>query len=179
MADAALMKLVAQTIVIWRQCWNPQICINIPFDGRKCIGATICVSIIEDNGTFYIEGSIDGASARYALANACIPVYSVGIASLEICVTNLTIANGDLKSLTLSVKACIGGKIGGINLQQCWDLFNQTINFHSLTADEAMAMIGVTVEPNQKASSWSTQKFMTYSVPTLETPRDESGCQCE
>src|ERR1700742_2670304 len=123
MADAALMKLVAQTIVIWRQCWNPQICINIPFDGQKCIGATVCVSIIEDSGTFYIEdsgtfyieGSIDGATARYALANACIPAYSVGIASLEICVTNLTIANGSLQSLTLSVKACIGGKIGGIN----------------------------------------------------------------
>jgi hypothetical protein len=177
MADAK-MKLISQYITIWQQCWTPQICVNIPFDGRKCIGATICVAIIEDDGTFYIEGSINGATAKYALANACIPVYSVGIASLEICVTNLDISNNNLNSLTLSVKACIGGSIAGINLQQCWDLFNQTIKFHSLHSGDVVEIIGLDVEASAlKDASWN-KKFVTHSIPMLEAADDKCKCQC-
>jgi hypothetical protein len=174
---AELMKLVAQSTVIWQQCWSPQVCVKIPFDGTKCVGATICVGIIEDNGTFYLEGSIDGHSARYALTNACIPAFSVGIASLEICVTNLTIANGSLQSLTLAVKACIGTSIGPIHVSKCWDLYNQTITFHTLTAEQAMGMIGVTTGLGAEASSWSNRKFVTYETASLSIPA-ESKCQC-
>ncbi len=174
---ATTMKLVGTSITIWQQCWTPQICINIPFDGRKCLSAKICVAIIEENGTFYIQASIDSASAKYALANACIPVYSIGIASLEVCVTNLDISNGNLNSLTLSVKGCIGGTIAGIHLQQCWDLFNQTIKFHSFTSDDVVGILGLTVDGGTlKGPPWSGQKFVSYSTATLET--DECECKC-
>jgi hypothetical protein len=178
MANVQTMKLVSQYTTIWQQCWHPEICINIPFDGRKCLGADVCVAIVEENGTFYIEGSINGNTAKYALINACIPVYSVGIASLEICVTNLDISNGRLNSLTLSVKGCIGGSIAGIHLQQCWDLYNQTIKFHSFTAGEIVQIVGLDVDRGElQGPSWNT-KFVTSSVATLDTDRSHCKCKC-
>lgn len=172
-----MMKLVSNYTTIWQQCWKPQVCINIPFDHQKCLSATICVAIIEENGTFYIQGSIDGASAKYALANACIPVYSVGIASLEVCVTNLDISNGQLISLTLSVKACIGGTIAGIPIQHCWDLYNQTIKFHTFTSDEVIKIVGLDIDSNGlRGPEWAAQKFVTYSTASLENA--EAKCQC-
>ena len=44
------LKLVSRYIKYWEQCWDPQVCANIPFVGNKCVGAHICVRIIEDNG---------------------------------------------------------------------------------------------------------------------------------
>jgi hypothetical protein len=176
MANVQTMKLVSQYTTIWRQCWHPEICINIPFDGRKCLGADVCVAIVEDGGTFYIEGSINGNTARYALTAACIPVYSVGIASLEVCVTNLDVSNGNLNSLTLSVKGCIGGSIAGIHLQQCWDLFNQTIKFHSFTADEIVKIAGLDVDRALlNGPSWD-RKFVTSATAVLDA--DFSHCKC-
>jgi hypothetical protein len=174
----AQMRLVSNYTVIWQQCWTPQICINIPFDSKKCIGATVCVGIIEDGGTFYIEGSINGATARYALADACIPVYTIGIASLEICVTNLNISKGNLNSLTLSVKACIGGSIAGINLQQCWDLYNQTIKFHTFASQDVINIVGLDVEREGLAApEWSGRKFVTHGTPVLVTQTDKCSCE--
>lgn len=177
MANVATMALVSKYTTLWQQCWKPQICAHIPFDGDKCLSANICVAIIEDNGTFYIEGSINGATAKYALADACIPVYNVGVASLKICVTNLNIANGILRSLTLSVEVCIGGSIGPINLSHCWDLFNQTINFHSFTSDEIIEIIGLDVSAqDRQGEGWKDQKMITSSVITLNSV--DGNCNC-
>ncbi|MGA2691451.1 MAG: hypothetical protein ABSF76_03715 [Opitutaceae bacterium] len=130
------LKLVSRYIKYWEQCWDPQVCANIPFVGNKCVGAHICVRIIEDNGTFYLEGEVNGQTARYALADSCIPAFSVGIATLEICVANINIVGGALRGLDLVVKACLGADIGPIHVGQCWDLYDQHIPFTLLSAAE-------------------------------------------
>src|SRR5580698_7991158 len=122
MATKATMAVVGRYIKIWEQCRDPKACVHIPFNGDKCLGAHVCVRIVEDSGSFYIEAEIDGHSVRYALADACIPTLSVGIATLEVCVTDLDVSSGTLNSLTLTVKGCVGGDIGGIHIGNCWDL---------------------------------------------------------
>jgi hypothetical protein len=177
MAEIKTMKLVSQSITIWQQCWTPQVCINVPFDHKKCLSATVCVAITEEGGTFYIQASIDGATAKYALADACIPVYSVGIASLEVCVTNLDISNGNLNALTLSVKACIGGTIAGIHLQQCWDLYNQTIKFHSFSSADVVEILGLSDDNLRGQPGWADRKFISYSTAELDST-DVCKCEC-
>src|SRR5665213_1223877 len=143
MADTEQLALTSRYTKLWEQCWDPKVCAHIPFDGDKCIGAHICVRLVEDNGVLYLEGEINGNTARYALANGCIPAYSVGFAHLDICVTKLDTQGGTLRALTLSVKVCVSVDIGPIHLGQCWDLFNQEIRFHNIAPAEIAGFIGV------------------------------------
>jgi hypothetical protein len=119
--------------IIWERCFDAEECVKIPFDGRKCLGIHACVRIIEEGGVFFAELQVFGSRIRYALANVCYPVYSVGVASLEVCTTNINAPNGNLESLDITVKGCVGGNVGPVNIQKCWSLLNQTIHFFNLT----------------------------------------------
>ncbi|MBF0033202.1 hypothetical protein [Citrobacter freundii] len=164
------MNQVATYTKYWEQCWDPKVCIDIPFDGTQCIGAHICVRIIEDSGTFFIEAEINGSAVRYALADACIPALSVGIVSLEICVTGLNIVDNSLKSLHLEVKGCLGADIGPIHLGKCWTLYGQDIIFNILTEAQVYSMSGVVLNKSNQTG----HKFIVSSVSSLTNSR----CTC-
>jgi hypothetical protein len=150
------MQFVGKYTKYWEKCWDPQACVHIPFDGDKCIGAHACVRIIEDGGTFFIEAELNGNTVRYALADACIPALSIGIATLEVCVTNLNVQNNQLKSLRLQVKGCVGADIGPIHIGQCWDLFGQDIVFSHLSGSQLFGLLGVDGEAHSSATVGQT-----------------------
>jgi hypothetical protein len=164
------LKLVNRYVKYWEQCWDPRICADIPFDGTKCIGFHACVRIIEDKGSFYIEAEVNGQAARYEIANACIPTFSVGIGHLDVCLSNVTIVDGQLKSIDLTVKACVGGDIGPIHLGQCWDLFNQHIQFSVITAADIEGISG---------ARGIDKAFKFVVTPRASSPSSgESHCRC-
>lgn len=172
---AALMNLVSRHTKYWEQCWNPKVCVPIPFDGEQCVGASICVRIVEDGGAFYLEAELNGSAIRYELANACIPAFSIGIATLEACVTNLDIQNGQLKGLHLTVKLCIGADIGPIHVGKCWDLFGQDIVFSHLSAKDVSDILRVKVD--HRSAEWAGRTFVVSNVAKDSTSRD-SACRC-
>jgi hypothetical protein len=130
-------KLIGTDRVIWEKCFSQQECVKIPFDGTKCVGISACVRIIEDSGSYSIELQIFGQRIRYSLANICYPVYSIGIATLEVCTSNLSIISGKIVSVTIVVKGCVHAKIGPIDINKCWDLFNQPVNFFNISEGKA------------------------------------------
>jgi hypothetical protein len=168
---AASMKLTGRYVKIWEQCWDPKACVHIPFNGDKCIGFHACVRIVEDGGTLYLEAEVNGQTFRYALANACIPALSIGIATLEVCVTDLEVSGGSLKSLTLSVKGCVGGDIAGIHIGHCWDLYNQKIVFATISGAQAAALIEADAT---KAGDWGS----TYYSHVTDASGSASKCEC-
>ena len=119
---------ISQERIIWEKCFREEICVKIPFDGKKCLKAEACIRILESGGRFYIELQLFGGKVRYELANACFPAYTIGIARLEVC------ANVGKDSVCLGAKLCIGGKIDGIDLGKCWKIYEGCIKFIS-TAD--------------------------------------------
>lgn len=134
---------ISQERVIWEKCFREEICVKIPFDGRKCLKAEACIRILESGGRFYIELQLFGGKVRYELANACFPAYTIGIARLEVC------ANVGKDSVCLGAKLCIGGKIDGIDLGKCWKIYEGCIKFIS-TAD-LMASDGKSVRLDDAA----------------------------
>lgn len=169
MATTRQMKLVSTSHTYWEKCWDPQICAHIPFDHDKCLRAHICVRIIEDSGSFYLEVEIEGHRARYGLTNACIPTFAVGIAHLDVCAANVQVNNGVLQSLELIVKACIGGDIGPIHLEKCWDLFNETIKFTTLSASDLEVL----------SSCRASDKATTYIAYGNDSTIESQSCCCK
>jgi hypothetical protein len=173
MANTQALALTAQYIKLWEQCWDPKVCVHVPFDSDACVGAHVCVRLVEDNGGLFIEGEINGHTARYGLANGCIPAFAVGPATLDVCVTQLDVQGGALRGLTLTVKLCVDANIGPIHLGHCWDLFSQEIKFSHLTAGQLQTHLGLaSVDP--KAAAWNN-KFVSHSVATLG---QDALCPC-
>lgn len=84
--------------VIWQQCWN----INV-------FGKTfrLCLRIILDGSTFYLEIEAAGKTVRIALTNTCVTVFTLfGLIDIEVCLSDIQISGGHLKSLCIEVKAC-------------------------------------------------------------------------
>lgn len=117
------VKETLRDAVIWEQCFKEEICVNIPFDGKKCLKAEACIRILENNGEYFIELQVFGNKVRYKLASTCFPVYTIGIASLQVC------ASVKETEICLVVKLCIGGKIDGIDLEKCWKVYEGCIAF--------------------------------------------------
>ncbi|MCV6546115.1 MAG: hypothetical protein OIF56_02340 [Cohaesibacter sp.] len=112
--------------VIWQKCFDKKVCVNLPIVGKKCIGASACIRIIESDKNFFIELQIGSEKIRYKLASTCLPAYTIGIASLTVC------ANVGANKVCLSVKFCIGTRIAGIKVGHCWNLYQGCINFFRL-----------------------------------------------
>jgi hypothetical protein len=128
--------------IIWQQCWDPKACVHNPFGNDWCLGFHACVRVVDDGGTYFLELEVNGNVARVQLANACYPVYSIGIATLEVCVDGLQVVGNQLKSIHLIVKACVGGDVGPVHIGQCWTLYDGVIQFLELRG-EAQKMSGV------------------------------------
>src|SRR4051812_39897899 len=105
----ASASVVTRT-VIWGACWDPGFCVHIPWPWNKdvCAKAHVCVRIVEDAGHYFIELELNGSKRQYDLVNACVPAFTIGPASLEVCVGNLVVQGGKIKSVDLTVKVCLG-----------------------------------------------------------------------
>lgn len=131
-------ELVSQSSVIFEKCWEERLCIRIPGDGRRCTDSVrACVRLISEAGSYYAELELLGERVRYRLASICYPVYSIGIAKLEVCTTDIKIEGSQIKSFKLVVKLCIG-KWG---VEKCWTLFDQAVVFSLLAeADDTLLL---------------------------------------
>lgn len=134
--EAALLRQV-----IWQQCWDQKACIHNPWGADWCLGIHACVRIVDESGTYFLELEVNGGVVHYQLANACFPVFTYGVASLQVCVDNLQVVNNQLKSLHLIVKGCVGGHVGPVDIGHCWDLFNSVITFF-MVDDKIQKMYG-------------------------------------
>jgi hypothetical protein len=124
--------------VIWEECWERELCVKIPWDGKKCtdpVGA--CLRIIEESGTYYIELALLGESIRYELASLCYPAYSIGIATFSICTNDLAI-NGENISFNLIAKLCIGA----FGFEECWELAKKPIVIRFFTTAQLGDLLG-------------------------------------
>lgn len=119
--------------VIWEKCFKEEVCVKIPFDGKKCVSASGCVRILLEGGVYKLEVELFGKRKKFDLANQCITAFTVGIASLKVCISKLKIEGGKLKGLRVTARLCIGTKIGPINVEKCWDVIATDINFFHLT----------------------------------------------
>jgi hypothetical protein len=134
--DASEIVVASQETVVWERCFRQEVCVRIPFVGRRCVRAEACVRIIASGQRFFLELQVFGRKIRYGLANACFPAFTVGIARLEVCAR----VRGST-SVCLVIRLCIGARLGPINLQRCWQLFNGCVNFARL---DAMTEAGMT-----------------------------------
>lgn len=128
--------------VIWEQCFREEVCVKIPFDGKKCAALEACVRIIEEGGSYFVELQLFGHRIRHGIADVCYPVFTVAIGRLKVCTSKLVFEGGKLKSVTLTAQGCIGTRIGPIPLEKCWHLYSGTIRFSFLRSDDAREISG-------------------------------------
>jgi hypothetical protein len=114
--------------VIWEKCWERTLKISVPLDGSKNFTAKACVRFLVESGTFYAEVQVEGNVARYPLATASYE-YRYGIASVKLTITDVDISGTNLKSVTFKVELCVGASYGGINLEKCWKVYEDTVRF--------------------------------------------------
>jgi hypothetical protein len=115
--------------VIWEKCFREEICIQIPFDGKKCLSASGCVRILLEGGVYKLEIELFGARKKFDLIEQCVTGFTVGIASLKVCIAKLIVENGRLNGVRLTARLCIGAKIGPINVEKCWDVIATDVKF--------------------------------------------------
>lgn len=147
--------------VIWEQCVEKEICVHIPIIGKKCVGVSACLSLVEDGGRYKLEISAFGQSTSIDIAQGCFPVISVGFGSIEVCLEP-RFEGGALKGLRLLVRACVNVPIIG---HRCIDLIGTDIGIFkvaSLSAAE-LQFFGVA-----DVGGWGAEvagAYGTFSVP--------------
>lgn len=105
--------------VVWQQCLDLEKCAQVwPFP-EVCIGVHACLSVILENGTYYVEADVLGQRFRWPLTDACYTVFTIAVGHIDICI------NPRAGGLRLQARACIS--VGPIN--QCWDIYGVDINF--------------------------------------------------
>jgi len=115
------------TSVIWQKCFKEEICIKIPFDGKKCVGASGCVRILAEKDKYYLEVQLFGTKKKFRLTEkgACITGFTVGVATLKVCFSKVEIVDDRLKKIRIDVRLCIGA----LGLEKCWNVIGTDINF--------------------------------------------------
>ncbi len=128
--------------VIWQQCYDHSWSIHIPWPVNKDYSWSVhaCVALIEDNGSFILELSVNGLTKDVNLANVCVPI-PAGPISVQVCIANLAVGGGGV-AFDLVVKACIDVTVGPIHLDQCVTLVSQHIAVH-LLAETHFADFGI------------------------------------
>lgn len=139
------LKALSSNRVIWESCWEPKVCVHLPWPWNRdeCVSARFCVRLLQEDARVILELEALGSRAQFELANTCFPALEAGIARLEVCVSNLVLENGTPKSLHLTVKGCIGTKIGPIPIGQCWDLYSGDLSLaiYSLESMQAFGRV--------------------------------------
>jgi hypothetical protein len=163
------MNQARTTQTLWSQCWDPGFCVWNPFGDDPCFNAHICVSIIYRDSTLYLDVSIDGHGAEFELTDGCIPAFSVGIASLNVCASNIRINEGELLHLDLQVKACIGVHVLSIDVEKCWVLFEEPIDINYIDSAAVAKHNGTVLR--------SSVKNVKYPV-LVQSQQPKKPCNC-
>ena len=96
-----------------------------------CKGGRCCTTCAK-RFRLLVELELLGATIEYSLINTCYPAYTIGIASLEVCITDIDLSGSTLKGLGVSIKFCIG-KWG---ISKCWNIYNGKIRFFLVNLSE-------------------------------------------
>jgi hypothetical protein len=78
-----------------------------------------------------------GRRVRKEIGNACFE-YSYGLAKLKVCLSEIDISGGQLKSVTISIELCVGA----FGLEKCWTIYKGKIKFLLLDT-VAMSALGI------------------------------------
>jgi hypothetical protein len=144
------LKALSAHVVIWESCWEPKVCVHLPWPWNRdeCVSARFCVRLLQEDAKVILELEALGGRSQFDLANTCFPALEAGIARLEVCISNLIMVGGFPKSLHLTVKGCIGTKIGPIPVGQCWDLYAGDLSLSTFPL-ESFHVFGVMSEGDQ------------------------------
>ncbi len=126
---------VSVLAVIWEECVNEEICIKIPFVGKKCVTIKACVRLIRETGSIFVEVEAQGGRWRYNLANACYTVIEWGIARIRLCV----------EAIDGGARIVLEGCLGVDGVKKCWTLVGQDVRFFAFSdlTSEELAILGV------------------------------------
>ncbi len=117
--------------IIWEKSFEEELCIGAG-RFRKCVRAGGAVHILQKDSGYFVELELLGAVIEYSLINTCYPAYTIGIASIEVCITDIDLRGSALKSVGISIKFCIG-KWG---ISKCWDIYNGKVRFFLVNLSE-------------------------------------------
>jgi hypothetical protein len=129
--------------VLWERCERKEWCVKIPFDGRKCISASGCVRLIEENGSYYLEVEVGDVRQRMNLGNSCVEARWYVFAA-KVCLGNVQQA-GSTISFDVILRLCVDANLGPIHIGECVDLFRQHVDIHFLTEADLRGL-GLTAE---------------------------------
>jgi len=112
--------------VIWEKPIGEALCVPLPFGGERCTDLIRgAVRLVQKDTGYFAELELLGEVIEYSLINTCYPAYTVGIASLEVCISDIELTGSTLKSMEVSIKLCIGRW----RISRCWDIFKGKIRF--------------------------------------------------
>jgi len=120
--------------IIWQACAEREWCVQIPFDGKKCIGARACIRVLEENGDYFLEIEIAGARERMPLGNSCLEARYYVFAA-KVCVANMQATPHSL-DFDVVLRLCIDANIGPIHIGECVDIYRQHVRIGFFTVDE-------------------------------------------
>ncbi|WP_418513843.1 hypothetical protein [Corallibacter sp.] len=119
-------NLAIQRRLIWRQKFKEKVCVRV-FGKKECVTAELELKIFQDGGTFTIEIRLGSFGTwTETLKLGCLNK-SAGPLSAEVCIADLVITNGKLISLRITAELCIGIKILGIKIKECWKVLDSRI----------------------------------------------------
>jgi hypothetical protein len=83
--------------VIWEKGFEEELCVG---SGRfkKCVKAGGVVRIVQKDSGYFVELELLGAVIEYSLIDTCYPAYTVEIASLEVCITDIDLSGSTLRT---------------------------------------------------------------------------------
>ncbi|MCP4366926.1 MAG: hypothetical protein GY797_02250 [Deltaproteobacteria bacterium] len=134
---------------IYERCWSKEKCIRV-LGRRACASATACIRIFDEDGVYKIELQIGNNKIKYDLLDTCYPAYEVGIARLNVCIREVRISGGRLRSIMLTAELCIGVRLLGRKVEKCWELIDQTVSFGFVPLQNLYAEIDDTFKFDDK-----------------------------
>ena len=159
--------------VLWEACAGQEWCIQIPFDGKKCLSARACIRAIEEGGKFLLEIEIGGNRERIPLGNGCVEARYYVFAA-KACITNVKVS-GKTIDFDVVLRLCIDANIGPIHIGECVDIYRQHIHVGFFTMAELAAfgfenpIANVTIMANEKIYAYAATELSRPALEELES----------
>jgi hypothetical protein len=110
--------------IIWEKSFGEELCVG-KGRFRRCVSVGGAIRLVQKDSGYFAELEMLGVSVEYSLINICYPAFNVGIASLDVCITNIDISDSVLKGLDISIKL----RIGKWGIEKDFDIYNGRISF--------------------------------------------------
>lgn len=112
--------------LIWKQKFKEKVCVRV-LGVKACATAELELKIYQEGTKFTLEMRL-GSFGTYSekLSIGCYKE-SAGPLSAEVCIADLIITNGKLINLRLTAELCMGIKLLGINIKECWKVLDSRI----------------------------------------------------